>query len=204
MRRATRGVAEPGGGSASETSALTAPSRTLEEVVLEYPAGIKVHDPCRAGVLVELSGEFDVSCLVAFGHALRRASGLGRRTFVDLSGVTFMDALCLRELASRLDAGARPLELCRPSWQFRRGVAACGLEGNLDIRPDDDPDYGALIAEVCACERAGRTAQPEAHHLHVSPAPERAIGRPAHTTDRGKRRPVTGSLTNLNLRFILP
>ena len=85
-RRATRGVAELGGASASQMSASTAPSRTLEEVVLEYPARIKVHEPCRAGVLVELSGEFDVSCLVAFGRALRRASGLGRRTFVDLSG----------------------------------------------------------------------------------------------------------------------
>ena len=77
-------------------SALTARSRTLEEVVLKHPARIKVHDPCRTGLLVELSGEFDVSCLVTFGQVLRRASSLGKRTFVDLSGVTFMDALCLR------------------------------------------------------------------------------------------------------------
>ena len=82
-----------------------------------------------------------------------------------------MDTLCLRELASRLDAGAHPLELCRPSWQFRRGVAACGLERDLDIRPDDDPGYGALIAEACACKRAERTTRPEAHHLHVRTSP---------------------------------
>ena len=96
VRRATRSVAEPGRASTRQMSALTARSRTLEEVVLKHPARIKVHDPCRTGLLVELSGEFDVSCLVTFGQVLRRASSLGKRTFVDLSGVTFMDALCLR------------------------------------------------------------------------------------------------------------
>jgi anti-anti-sigma regulatory factor len=140
-------------------------------VVLGCPARIKVHDPCRAGVLVELFGEFDVSCLGAFGHALRGASGLGRRTFVDLSGVTFMDALCLRELASRSGAGAGPLELCRLSWQLRLGVAACGLEGKVDIRPDDDPGYGAVVSEICARKRVGRAARPEEHHLHVRASP---------------------------------
>lgn len=72
-----------------------------KEAALEYLASIEVHDAYPAGVLVELSGEFDVSCLEAFGHALKRASSFGRPTFVDLSGVTFMDALCVGEPANR-------------------------------------------------------------------------------------------------------
>ncbi len=116
--------------------------------------------------VVKLSGEFDVSCPGAFRHALRGASGLGRRTFVDLAGVTFMDARCLRELASWCDAaGAGPLELCRTSWQSRLGAAACGLKGSLDTRPDDDPGYKAVISEVCACKWARRTPQPREHLL---------------------------------------
>ena len=89
--------------------------------------------------MIELSGEFDVSCLGPFGQALRRASGSGMRTFVDLAGVTFMDTLCLRELASRLDTDAGSLELCRPSWQFRLGVAACGMEGIFELPPTKTP-----------------------------------------------------------------
>ena len=136
---------------------------------MEYPTRIKVHDPCRAGVLVELTGEFDVSCLVPFGYALRRALGLGRRTFVDLSEVTFMDAPCLRELAPGSDAG--PHKLRRPSWQFRLGVAACDLEGSFEIYPDDDPGYEAVISEVCACKWARRTAGPKEYHLYVCTNP---------------------------------
>lgn len=45
-------------------------------VAVEYPVSVKVYDPCHAGVLVELSGEFDISCLAAVEHALRRASGV--------------------------------------------------------------------------------------------------------------------------------
>ena len=134
---------------------------------MEYPARIKVHAPCRAGVLVELAGEFDASCLVALGQALRRASGMGRRIFVDLAGVKFMDTLCLRELASGFDAGAGSLKLCRPSWQFRLGVAACGMEESFEILPDDDAGYEAVIAEVCGCERTVRTAGPGEHQLYM-------------------------------------
>lgn len=119
---------------------------------MQYLASIKVHDACRAGVLVELHGEFDVACLEALGQALRRASDLGGATFVDLSGVTFVDALCLRELAAGSGAGA--LTLCRPSWQFGLAVAACELEESIVILSDDDPGYEAVIAEACGCKRA--------------------------------------------------
>lgn len=110
-----------------------------KEVALDHTARIKVHTPDNGGALIELSGEFDVACLGPFGQALRRASGSGMRTFVDLAGVTFMDTLCLRELASRLDTDAGSLELCRPSWQFRLGVAACGMEGIFELPPTKTP-----------------------------------------------------------------
>ena len=132
---------------------------------MEYPARIKVHNPCHAGVLVELAGEFDVSCLLALAQALRRASRLGGPVFVDLSGVTFMDLLCLRELA--VATGTRGLVLCRPSWEVMLGVVACDMEESVVVVPDDDPGYEAVIAEACRCGRAGRTPQPGEHHLYV-------------------------------------
>ncbi len=167
MRRAARCLPRLGVGPRGARQTVAATCRVREEESLEYPASIKVHAPCRAGVLVELAGEFDVSCLEAFGHALSRASGLGRRIFVDLAGVKFMDTLCLRKLASGFDAGAGSLKLCRPSWQFRLGVAACGMEDSFEILPDDDPGYETLISEVCECERTVRTAGPSQHHLYM-------------------------------------
>ena len=116
---------------------------------MENLASIKTHDPCRTGVLVELSGEFDVSCWEAFRYALRKAASLGQPIFVDLSGVTFMDSLHIRELAIRATMGAAPLRLCRPSWQVELSVAACGLEHGIVILPDDDPGYEAVVTETC-------------------------------------------------------
>ena len=132
---------------------------------MEYPARIKVHNPCREGTLVELAGEFDVSCLDALGDALRRASGLRKRVFVDLAGVTFMDAMCLRELAEA--TGTCRLALCRPSWQVVLGLAACGLEESVEIVPDDDPGYEGVIAEACRCGRAGRAVRTREHRLYL-------------------------------------
>lgn len=138
-----------------------------EEKVLEYPARIKVHQPCRAGVvLVELAGEFDVSCLVALRHALRRASGLGRRTFVDLAGVSFVDTLCLGELLIGSNSDDGPPVLCRPSPQFRLSVDACGLEGNVEFY---DPSYEeeAVVAEAGRCREAKRPLKQEERHLYM-------------------------------------
>lgn len=140
-------------------------STLWEGKALEYPASIKVHNPCREGVLVELAGEFDISCLEAFEHALRRASGLRKPMFVDLAGVTFMDALCLRELAEATGTGR--LALCRPSWQFMLGLAACGLEKSVMIVADDDPGYEAVIAEACKCAKVRRSVREREQYLYV-------------------------------------
>ncbi len=132
---------------------------------MEYPARIKVHPPCRAGVLIELAGEFDISCLVALRDALRRTSGHGRRAWIDLAGVTFVDTLCVRELVAGSEAN--PPVLCRPSWQFRLAVAACGLEEKVGFVAEDDPGYGAVVAEAYECKRARRAARREDHHLYL-------------------------------------
>ena len=132
---------------------------------MRYPASIKIHPSCRAGVLVELAGEFDVSCVVALEDALKRVSGLGKQAFVDLAGVTFADTLCVRELLAGSDAG--PMAFCRPSWQFRLATAACGLEASFEFRVEDDPEYEAVAAEAYGCRRSGRTARRGEHHLYL-------------------------------------
>ncbi len=145
-------------------------SAVREETSLKYPARIKIHRSCRAGVLVELAGEFDVSCLVALGDALKRSSGLGQRAFVDLAGVTFVDTLCIQELVAGSDAGL--LVFCRPSWQFRLAMTACGLEESVEFRVEDDPEYEAVAAEAYGCKRAGRTARRGEHHLYLHASTE--------------------------------
>lgn len=132
---------------------------------MEYPARIKIHPPCRAGVLIELAGEFDVSCLVVLEDALRRASDLGERTFVDLAGVTFVDTLCIQKLVSGSGAGY-PV-LCRPSRQFRLAVTTCGFEESVRFGAEDDPGYEVAIVEAYGCKRAGRASRRGEHRLYV-------------------------------------
>ena len=140
---------------------------------MEYAASIKVYEPRRAGVLVELSGEFDVSCLEALGQALRRVASLQRPAFVDLSGITFMDLLCVREL---LAAGSRswpaePLRLCRPSAQFRLSLTACAAEETAAVLPDDDPRCEALVTVArerrTAAARHSHPARRSEHQLYL-------------------------------------
>lgn len=159
------------------------PSSPTEEPVLECSASIKVHDPCPAGVLVELSGEFDISCLEVFGRALKKVASLRRPAFVDLSGVTFMDAPCVRALAYKTRPGANPLRLCRPSEQFRLSLVACETEEGVEILADDDPGYEAVVAESCRCStdnRPGRRPRSRERRLYLREpvrTPERAASR---------------------------
>jgi len=141
---------------------------------LKYPARIKIHPSCRAGVLVEFAGEFEVSCVVALEDALKRVSGLKKRAFVDLAGVTFVDTLCIHELVAGSDAGL--LVFCRPSWQLRLAMAACGLEESIEFRVEGDPEYEAVAAEAYGwCKRAGRTARRGEHYLYLHTSSETRI-----------------------------
>lgn len=95
---------------------------------------ILVHEPSRTGILVELSGEFDVGARRALGKTLGGAARWGRPVYVDLSGVTFLDASCLWELAVQYQLHGDHLALSNPSWQVELSVAACDLEGWISFR----------------------------------------------------------------------
>ena len=84
-------------------------------------------------VMVKLSGELDVRYRRTLEDTLRDCLASGRPTLVDLSEVTFMDSLCLRELAIHSQLGTGRVALCNPSQELEVGVAACELEEWLDF-----------------------------------------------------------------------
>ena len=95
--------------------------------------GIGVREWSKGGVLVELEGEFDQHSLEDLQEALSNVVSLRRPTWVDLSGVTFLDVGATRELTIHSRLYAHHLSLRDPSWQVRASVAACGFEGWMDF-----------------------------------------------------------------------
>ena len=136
---------------------------------MEYLARIKIHNPTEDGVLVELNGEFDLSCLEAFKWSLVRARSLGEPVFVDLSGVGFMDVLCTRELLHAAEDDA--FELCQPSPQVRLSALSCGPGWRLVDCPPDDDRYEAVIREACRPQRAAANRPRAEQELHTIGAP---------------------------------
>jgi anti-anti-sigma factor len=96
--------------------------------------GIRVRDirTGRAelpGVLVELAGELDVHDLESLRRTFDDTLSSGLPTYVDLSGVTFLDTVCARELAAQYrlyGTHGRLLTLRDPSWQVEASFRACG------------------------------------------------------------------------------
>jgi anti-anti-sigma factor len=84
-------------------------------------------------LLVELSGEFDIRYLRTLESMLRDCLASGRSTLVDLSEVTFMDALCVWELAVYYQLGRGRMVLCNPSQDVGVSVAAYDLEDWVDL-----------------------------------------------------------------------
>jgi anti-anti-sigma factor len=84
-------------------------------------------------ILVELCGEFDVLFQNILADTLSDCLASGRPTFVDLSGVTFMDSQCVRELAVYYQLGRGRVALCDPSGELELSVAACDLEDWIDF-----------------------------------------------------------------------
>jgi anti-anti-sigma factor len=84
-------------------------------------------------ILVKLSGEIDVRYQKILDDTMSDCLASGRSTFVDLSGVTFMDSRCVRELALHYQLGNGRVALCDPSWEVELGVAACDLEEWIDF-----------------------------------------------------------------------
>jgi anti-anti-sigma factor len=84
-------------------------------------------------ILVKLRGEFDVLSQKILAGTLSDCLASGRLTFVDLSGVTFMDSRCVRELAVYYQLGKGRVALCDPSQELKLSVAACDLEDWIDF-----------------------------------------------------------------------
>jgi len=59
---------------------------------------IKISELDYLGILVELSGELDVRDLEHLRSALYDALSSGLPTYVNLSGVSFLDVRCAQEL----------------------------------------------------------------------------------------------------------
>lgn len=65
---------------------------------------------------------------------------------MDVSGVTFLDCLCVRELAVHYQLHAERLALCDPSRQVRLGVAVCDLEDWIGFRSGESS--GQILRRV--------------------------------------------------------
>ncbi len=84
-------------------------------------------------ILVKLSGEFDVRYQKMLEDNLGNCLASRRPTFVDLSGVTFMDSRCVQELVVYYQLGKERVALCDPSREVELSVAACDLENWIDL-----------------------------------------------------------------------
>jgi anti-anti-sigma regulatory factor len=87
-------------------------------------------------VSVDLAGEFDAYDLEPLCEVLDGLLDSRGTTCVDLSGVTFLDLRCARELATRSELCGGHLVLRNPSWQAVSSLRACGY------------GYGSLRSEL--------------------------------------------------------
>ena len=90
--------------------------------------GIAVRES-GAGLLIELSGEFDVFCIGEMKRILDEASSRRGPVLIDLSEITFLDLRSAREIAVRSMLCTHRLTLLDPSPQVTATMTALGLEG---------------------------------------------------------------------------
>lgn len=106
----------------------------IREGVILYHIAIGEFD--GTGILVELTGELDLSALEELRETFDAAAYLREPAIVDLSGVTFLDLLCARELAVRSHLYAHQMTLRNPSPEVLATAQACGLEEWLLLAPE--------------------------------------------------------------------
>ncbi|WP_166178295.1 STAS domain-containing protein [Rubrobacter tropicus] len=92
---------------------------------------------------IVLSGEFDLRVRQALREVLRATHRRGRRVLLDLSGVTFMDVGCAKELAFWCLLDPELLVPLDPSWQARASAVACDLGGERHLRVGEDAGTGS-------------------------------------------------------------
>ena len=91
-------------------------------------------------VSVGLAGEFDAHEKECLRQVLDALLSLRGEACVDLTGVTFLDLRCARELTSRSDLCGGRLMLRNPSWQVVSSLRACGYgHGSLLPHPAATP-----------------------------------------------------------------
>ncbi len=86
-------------------------------------------------VSLDLVGEFDAYDLESLREVLDGLLGLKEAVYVDLSGVSFLDVRCARELAIRSIRYGGRLVLRNPSWQAVSSLRACGY-GHGSLRSE--------------------------------------------------------------------
>ncbi len=101
--------------------------------------------PVSGHVLVKLSGEFDDHELGLLRGALDGASSNALPVEVDLSGVTFLDLRCARELIAQSCSRGSRAALCHPSWQSISSFEALGFVGILSGRGKDRQRAGRVL-----------------------------------------------------------
>jgi len=93
------------------------------EMIKVVTTSAGIYEPDHQDGWIELTGEFDVRDLETLRRTLDGVPG--SPVCVDLSGVTFLDLLCARELADRSRDGR--LALREASWQAGHSFEACGF-----------------------------------------------------------------------------
>jgi anti-anti-sigma regulatory factor len=84
--------------------------------------------PDLAHVSLDLVGEFDTYDLQSLREALEGLLNSKETVYVDLSGVTFLDLRCTRELVTRSGLCDGRLKLRNASWQVVSSLRACHYE----------------------------------------------------------------------------
>jgi anti-anti-sigma regulatory factor len=109
--------------------------------------GIDVRES-RAGLLVELWGEFDVFCVEEMKKILDEASSRLGPVLVDLSEITFLDLCSAREIAFRSTLRTHRPTFLDPSPQVAATMSALGLEGWPGASPGVGRDGSQLSYDV--------------------------------------------------------
>ncbi|MGB3684135.1 MAG: STAS domain-containing protein [Rubrobacteraceae bacterium] len=124
---------------------------TRTEVLMDEARGavrIEVREPEGGRVLVELSGEFDVHDLGFLQESLSGASSPSSPVEVDLSGVTFLDLTCARELVERTRPRDGRVRLRRPSRQAISSFEALDFGGGTLYREGIPQEAGGTLAHA--------------------------------------------------------
>jgi anti-anti-sigma factor len=108
---------------------------------MDLTTGNEFSEPAHLPISIELSGELDIRDLKYLRSSLDDALSSGLATCVNLSGVSFLDMRCARELAIRVRLHGSRVQLRNPSWQVEASFRACGFEDLIRSYPNGEPPY---------------------------------------------------------------